>query len=85
MTALHLAAIFKSSVPVVTALLEGGADPNASGKQTPLHLAARHNPHVVSVLLEGGADPNARDKWGETPLDDATDQNIKEIIKRFCK
>ena len=87
LTALHLAAWFKSSVPVVTALLEGGADPNArdGDKQTPLHFAAHEygSPQIVSVLLESGADPNVRNDLGKTPLDYATDPNIKEIIRRY--
>ena len=75
-TPLHLAAWFNGNAAVITALLEGGAEPNAKldlksvQGATPLHIAAQHSsaPAVVAALLEGGADPNAKTGEGVTPL-----------------
>ena len=61
-TALHLAASTKSP-EIIRLLLNHGADINAKTHygNTPLHLAAAHNPDpkVTILLLEQGADPNA--------------------------
>ena len=79
-TPLHLAAIWNDNPSVITALIEGGADPGARvrlKRRTPLHLAARFNdnPSVIAALIEGGADPGARDDDGETPLHAAAELN----------
>ncbi len=55
----------------IRALLEHGADPNATGprKITALHAAAKAGFHeVINVLAESGADLNARSSNGDTPL-----------------
>jgi ankyrin repeat protein len=56
-------------------LIEGGADPNATGRDqnSPLH-SALHRPrqedvhYMVEVLLYWQADPNAPEREGNTPL-----------------
>ena len=55
---------------MIRALVEAGAelDVRTSTGLTPLHLAARNNPHVVPVLLELGADPSASAADGTTAL-----------------
>ena len=73
-TPLHLAAIWNDNPSVITALIEGGADPGARirlRRRTPLHLAARFNdnPSVITALIEGGANPGARDDAGKVPFD----------------
>jgi len=50
--------------------------------RTPLHLAS-HGSHsvIVKFLVEQvKVDVNARDRWGSTPLDDATHKEVREIL-----
>ena len=63
MTALHLVGVFKSSPPVVRALIEAGAEVDAlDGDQTsPLHDAAMHNSAAVQVLVQANAKVNVLD------------------------
>ena len=89
MTALHLAVGFNhgfnkffSSVEVVRALIEAGADVNAvdSNQMSPLHLASSLNWLVVPLLLEAGANVNVMDKRGLTPLWFAAVARHKSVI-----
>jgi truncated hemoglobin YjbI len=61
-----------SGPDIVRALVDAGADVDASGgvtRATPLHMAARRG-HVETAraLLDCGAAVNARDRKGDTPL-----------------
>jgi len=61
----------RSTLPVVKALVERGADVNARciGGFTPLHAACQGGPpDVVAYLISKGADVNAKDDVGITPL-----------------
>ena len=63
---------------IAEALIDAGADVNATGfaSQTPLHSAA--NIEIVELLISKGADVNATDRYGNTPLDEAIDyENTK--------
>ena len=86
-TPLHRAARVIETPAVMTALIEGGADPNArdDSGSTPLHLAVAHteNPAVVTALIVGGADPNARDDSGSTPLRLAEDNGNPAMLAAF--
>lgn len=76
-TALHAAIAGAESPLVVLALLEGGANPHATGTQdyTPLHVAAaRGNRALADLLLQHGADPRARLEDGSMPHHLATDR-----------
>ncbi len=56
---------------LVEALLESGADINATNeqKQTALHNAAnKGHTNIVKILLDSGANANATDMFGHTPL-----------------
>ena len=72
---IHYAAELRKEdlLPVITSLLEAGADPGSANDfgDTPLHRALV-NPEVtaqvVEALLVAGADPKARNRWGNTPL-----------------
>lgn len=54
--------------------------------RTPMHLAAAEGQtEVANFLLERGVDPNNRDRWGGTPLADATlgkHEAVIELLKR---
>jgi ankyrin repeat protein len=62
----------------ITALIEGGADPDFANPKnvTPLFLAI-DNAHMdtAKVLIEAGANVNKWDWWGRTPLWAAVDQH----------
>jgi cytohesin len=70
---LHCAA-WKGHLPVVTLLLEAGADVNARSQNdhwgdTPLHAAAHGNRRAIAeALIAAGADIHARNSRGLTPL-----------------
>lgn len=79
-----LAARYSEYPPVLSALLERGADANdwcsmnerfrhgVFSPVSPLHLSAAYNPlpRISEILLEAGADPNATGgSVAETPLD----------------
>lgn len=74
----------EANAPLVSLLLERGADPKARNLQgqTPLHRAG--SAEVAQVLLDAGADPNARDRSGETPLfrtqDDSYDAPVARLL-----
>ena len=84
MTALHLAAQFSSS-PVVSALLEAGADVKAldSEQRSPLQLSVKHNEDadVVKVLVASGADVKVLDNKQQTLLHH--DQNWELLLRHF--
>lgn len=70
-----------TSGPLVTLLLEHGANPNAVDFQgrTALHETAKYGYLTIAeILLAAGADPFIKDKKLKTPLDDA--QKISPFI-----
>jgi hypothetical protein len=72
-TALHKAAA-RGYVPICSALLQRGADPNAVciERYTPLSLAAAWwKPAVCTMLLNAGASPDFKNSRGLTALEDA--------------
>ena len=82
--ALSLAVAF-GDMEIFKALLEHGADVNASNEQqwTPLHSAANDDqrPEMLQMLLDKGADPNARSFVGTTPLMQAAEINaVKNVV-----
>ena len=82
LTALHLAAEFKSSGPVLLALIEAGADINAqdSDKRTPLFNAAfgNHREGVVT-LCNAGCDPKM------TLTSSFVGGDMKTLIRSLCQ
>uniref|UniRef100_A0A7S0HH37 Cyclic nucleotide-binding domain-containing protein n=1 Tax=Hanusia phi TaxID=3032 RepID=A0A7S0HH37_9CRYP len=54
---------------------------NYDGK-TIMHMAAAEgNYRVVELLLEEGADKNQKDRWGNTPLQDAVNANQGPVVQ----
>lgn len=50
-------------------------------KKTPLHLAASGKElEVIKYLVKHGADVNSKDRWGATPLDDASNETIVNYL-----
>ena len=85
-TPLHVAAGHSRNPAVVTALVDGGADPNSRNMkgETPLFNAMAGllrddvDLAVVGQLLEAGADPNARSEIDQTPLHSAVNFGLLE-------
>ena len=87
MTALHLAARWKSSVPVATLLLLAGADPNKidGGQRSPLHSAALYNPQIIETLVKHKAEVNLLDNDNKSPLFYAALNNHTDAVVALCK
>ncbi|KAJ9676731.1 hypothetical protein PVL29_021977 [Vitis rotundifolia] len=65
-------------------ILANGINPNAKNydSRTPLHLAASEGLYsMTNILLEAGASVLAKDRWGNTPLDEARIGGNKNLIK----
>ncbi|KAL1520506.1 hypothetical protein AB1Y20_022085 [Prymnesium parvum] len=92
---LHSAARHPAAVAarLIRLLVRAAADPNRVDQfaQTPLHVAAggatgsagHDGAEAVLELLGSGANPQKKDKAGRTPLDLATDPEIREALRRF--
>ncbi len=65
-------AIRNTDLSTIQALIEAGADVNASDDgMTPLMFASaayNYSPDIINSLVAAGADVNAKDKDGNTPL-----------------
>jgi beta-lactamase regulating signal transducer with metallopeptidase domain len=82
-TALHFAATY-GHLRVAMALMEMGADPNATdvAGRTPLHEAACYGHRdIARILLQAGADEGARDDDQETPLHEAATYGHEEVAR----
>jgi ankyrin repeat protein len=67
-----VALMLAQSVPVMKALLDAGADPNAADSigRTPLmRCALAATPEAIDLLLKAGADASARSREGYTAAD----------------
>jgi len=86
-TALHLVGIFKSSVPVVEALIEANAEVDAlnGGQESALHYAAAYNPAAVQALVQANAKVNVLTQWNKSPLFWAAHYNHSEAVVCLCK
>ncbi len=86
-TPLHLAAFF-GQLEAARLLLDAGADVHAVSQNsltnTPLHAAtAGKHPDVALLLLENGARSDAIDAGGYTPLQIATQNQLKTVVERI--
>jgi hypothetical protein len=83
-------AVHKNQEGAATALLEGGADPNAytGHRETALMMAAGYGrAGMVRILLAHGADPRLRDVHGASALDNAVSGtlDIDSITAGSCQ
>ncbi|KAJ7960068.1 potassium channel SKOR [Quillaja saponaria] len=65
-------------------ILSNGIDPNSKDYdyRTPLHVAASEGLYFMAkLLLEAGASVFTKDRWGNTPLDEARMCGNKNLIK----
>ena len=81
-----MAAARAEDVELVQWALDQGTDVNAIRPEkrngTALIIAARKgNPEIVSLLLARGADPTVANHEGETALDLAKGQEVKELMR----
>ncbi|XP_058844221.1 ankyrin repeat domain-containing protein 31-like [Acipenser ruthenus] len=84
-TALHEASL-AGSYTVALELLKAGAEVNCKGRGgiTPLHHAAKQGHHLmVNLLLQNGADPLLKNDEGKTPWEEASDNQLAELIKSY--
>ena len=73
----------ESQLKIIWLLIDGGANVNAEreGQDSPLHTAALYNiPSAVDLLLREGADPLPRNARGNSPLDFASNKDIKDKL-----
>jgi hypothetical protein len=86
-SALHYA-VMKGEMPLVSLLLQRGADVNSRTKSgtTPLHTAVLYkHTEIAEYLIEKGADINARSASGATPLGLAIAANyntVEQMLRR---
>ncbi|XP_020736573.2 ankyrin repeat domain-containing protein 31 [Odocoileus virginianus] len=84
-TPLHNAAS-KGWSDVIVELLKAGANVNCENVDgiLPLHDAVANN-HLkaAEILLQHGANPNQKDEKQKTALDEADDENMKELLKSY--
>ncbi|XP_024014683.1 potassium channel GORK isoform X2 [Eutrema salsugineum] len=77
-------AVVKSDSDFVKRLLSSGMDPNTKDydHRTPLHVAASEGLYLMAkMLVEAGASVVAKDRWGNSPLDEARMCGNKKLIK----
>ena len=86
-SALHYA-VMKGEMPLVSLLLQRGADVNSRTKSgtTPLHTAVLYKQtEIAEYLIEKGADVNAKSASGATPLGLAIAANhntVEQMLRR---
>ncbi len=85
--ALHRVQKSPEQLPVLRALLDAGADPNAAYGDRPLEVAIRTGPAPVALLLDAGADPNRSNPFGDPVFFAATQkpsdlETLKLLLER---
>ncbi|KAJ7975285.1 putative Potassium channel SKOR [Quillaja saponaria] len=76
--------VAKKDTDLLKRVLANGINPNAKNydQRAPLHMAAAEGLHIMAeLLLEAGASVLSKDRWGNTPLDEARIGGNKNMIK----
>ncbi|KAK8494265.1 hypothetical protein V6N13_138578 [Hibiscus sabdariffa] len=76
-------AVSKGDTDFLKRLLSNGVDPNSRDydHRTPLHVAASEGLYLMAKhLIESGASVFTKDRWGNTPLDEARMCGNKNLI-----
>ncbi|KAM7251465.1 hypothetical protein ACFE04_023348 [Oxalis oulophora] len=76
--------VAKRDSELLKKLLAHGINPNSKNydNRTALHLAASEGLYsMVNTLIEAGASVLSRDRWGNTPVDDARIGGNRDLIK----
>ncbi|KAI9080052.1 hypothetical protein K1719_037985 [Acacia pycnantha] len=76
--------VAKKELIILRLVLDYGINPNARNydQRTPLHIAASEGLcKMAELLLEAGASVLSKDRWGNTPLDDAHMGGNRNMIK----
>ncbi|CAN6906269.1 unnamed protein product [Brassica oleracea] len=76
--------VVKGDSDFLKRLLSSGMDPNTEDydHRTPLHVAASEGLFLMAkMLVEAGASVVAKDRWGNSPLDEARMCGNKKLIK----
>eukprot|EP00257_Ricinus_communis_P028191 XP_025015605.1 potassium channel SKOR isoform X3 [Ricinus communis] len=77
-------AVARRDMGLLKRALANGINPSAKNFdcRTPLHIAASEGSYPIAcLLLEAGASVFSKDRWGNTPLDDARVGGNKNLIK----
>ncbi|XAR58128.1 hypothetical protein NMG60_11026523 [Bertholletia excelsa] len=76
--------VIRGDSDLLKRMLSNGMDPNSEDydHRTPLHVAASEGLYLMAkLLLEAGASVLSKDRWGNTPLDEARACGNKNLIK----
>ncbi|XP_061352740.1 potassium channel SKOR-like isoform X2 [Gastrolobium bilobum] len=76
--------VAKRELDILKMVLVCGINPNAKNydQRTPLHIAASEGLYTMAeLLLEAGASVLSKDRWGNTPLDEARTCGTRNMIK----
>ncbi|CAI9110274.1 OLC1v1010268C1 [Oldenlandia corymbosa var. corymbosa] len=75
--------VLKGDADFLRRLLSRGIDPNSKDydERTPLHVAASQGFYIMAkILLDAGASVLSKDRWGNTPLDEARITRNKKMV-----
>ncbi|WRX17844.1 protein of unknown function DUF3447 - like 10 [Theobroma cacao] len=75
--------VARRDLDLLKRVLAGGIDPNAKSYdyRTPLHVAASEGLYLAAkMLIEAGASVFSKDRWGNTPLEEARIAGNRNLI-----